>query len=77
MIVAVLLFGILLGCAENHSVAARIADRTIAIDQVERVWDKLPQEQKKSKQDVLETLINRELLFIEAKNRNWIRAHRS
>ena len=70
MIVAVLLFGLLLGCAENHSVAARIADRTVAIDQVERIWDKLPQEQKKSKQDVLETLINRELLFIEAKNRD-------
>ena len=69
MIIAVLLFGILLGCAENHSVAARIADRTVAIDQVERVWDKLPQEQKQSKRDVLETLINRELLFIEAKNR--------
>ena len=69
MIIAVLLFGILLGCAENHSVAARIADRTVTLDQVERVWDKLPQEQKKSKQDVLETLINRELLFLEAKNR--------
>ena len=69
MIIAVLLFGPLLGCAENHSAVARIADRTIAIDQVERVWDKLPQEQKKSKRDVLETLINRELLFIEAKNR--------
>ena len=66
-IAAIVLF--LLGCAENHSIAARIADRTVAIDQVERVWDKLPQEQKKSKQDVLETLINRELLFIEAKNR--------
>ena len=69
MIIAVLLFGILLGCAENHSVAARIADRTVTLDQVERVWDKLPQEQKKSRQDVLETLINRELLFLEAKNR--------
>ena len=69
MIIAVLLFGILLGCAENHSVAARIADRTVTLDQVERVWDKLPQEQKKLKQDVLETLINRELLFLEAKNR--------
>ena len=67
MIIAVLLFGILLGCAENRSVAARIADRAITIDQVERVWDKL--EQKQSKQDVIETLINRELLFIEAKNR--------
>ena len=69
MTISVLLFGILLGCTENHSVAARIADRTVETDQVERVWDKLPQEQKKSKQDVLETLINRELLFIEAKNR--------
>ncbi|MXY82914.1 MAG: hypothetical protein F4Y91_12865, partial [Gemmatimonadetes bacterium] len=68
MIIAALLFSILLGCAENHSVAARIADRTIAIDQVERIWDKL--EQKQSKRDVLETLINRELLFIEAQNRN-------
>ena len=67
--IIVLLFGILLGCAENHSVAARIADRTVTLDQVERVWDKLPQEQKKSKQDVLETLINRELLLLEAKNR--------
>ena len=64
-IAAIVLF--LLGCAENHSVAARIADRTIEIDQVERVWDKL--EQKQSKQDVLETLINRELLFLEASNR--------
>ena len=68
-IIAVLLFGILLGCAENHSIAARIADRTVAIDQVEQIWDKFPQERKQSKQDVLETLINRELLFIEAKNR--------
>ena len=67
--IIVLLFGVLLGCAENHSVAARIADRTVTLDQVERVWDKLPQEQKKSKQDVLETLINRELLFLEARNR--------
>ena len=67
--IIVLLFGVLLGCTENHSVAARIADRTVTLDQVERVWDKLPQEQKKSKQDVLETLINRELLFLEARNR--------
>ena len=66
VITVIVLF--LLGCAENHSVAARIADRTVTIDQVERVWDKL--EQKESKQAVLETLINRELLFIEAKNRN-------
>ena len=65
-IAAIVLF--LLGCAENHSVAARIADRTVTIDQVEQVWDKL--EQKESKQAILETLINRELLFIEAKNRN-------
>ncbi len=67
--IIVLLYGILLGCAENHSVAARIADRAVTPEQVERVWDKLPQEQKKSKQDVLETLINRELLFLEAKDR--------
>ena len=47
--------------------AARIAERTIALDQVERAWDKL--EQKESKREVLETLINRELLFLEARNR--------
>ena len=70
MLITALLFGILLGCAENHSVAARIADRTVAVEQVEQVWDKLPPEQKQSKQDVLATLINRELLFIEAEHRN-------
>lgn len=58
---------LLLGCAENHSVAARVADRAITPAQVERVWGKL--EQKESKQNVLETLINRELLFIEARDR--------
>ncbi len=68
MLITVLL--LLLGCAENHSVAARIADRTVSLEQVERVWDKLPPEQKQSKQAVLETLINRELLFVEAKHRN-------
>ena len=47
--------------------AARIAERTVTLDQVERAWDKL--EQKESKREVLETLINRELLFLEARNR--------
>ena len=57
------------GCAENHSVAARVSDRAIAIEQVEQVWDKLPRAQKQSKQAVLETLINREVLVLEARNR--------
>lgn len=64
-----LLFGILSGCTDNHSVAARVADRTIALSRVEQVWDKLPREQKQSKQAVLETLINRELLVLEARKR--------
>lgn len=59
----------LLGCAEDHSVAARVADRTISIEQVEQVWDELPRAQKQSKQVVLETLINREVLVLEARNR--------
>ena len=56
-----------MGCAENPSLVARIANRAVTLDQVERVWDKL--EQKESKQDVLETLINREVLLLEARSR--------